>query len=521
MFTKQQRKARRSRKIKHRNLRLEMLSQRQLMAADISFADGIIDIEGTNNRDIIQIDGSSTGLGYITIRNSSGNIVDDAYFWGPNFSEIHVRALGGHDHVENNTDISSKQWGGTGDDTLLGGTARDELRGDTGNDRLEGHDGNDYLSGWDDNDTILGGNGDDDIYGGAGDDWLYGGDGNDFLAGWTGVDRIYGQNDDDTLKGGDHDDRLYGGSGNDLLQGQAGNDYLYGNGDHDTLQGGDGDDYLSGSSGNDNLYGGKGEDDLNGGSGDDGLFGGADDDELNGGTGDDRFLVNRDANTGYIADILEDIAWNDARINFQDGEGRKFESSGDRWAEFADGSFTDAEIERVDLALAELHGLTGNTRLLKRANGGELTFERMGPRLKGNFTPNGYNNSLTGTVVLLDNGFAQTDDRLSQTVIHEVGHNFDNENLRWKQWKSISGWTKTVGKDKDDYRQSGDGTWFYKNTASFARNYGRFDPLEDFATYFAKTVMSMTGLTYDDDGSGGSDPLKDQFMMDFINDMKV
>ncbi len=508
---------------KRRNLRLEMLSDRKLLAADISFSGGILDIQGTDERDIIQIEGTSDNFGIVSIRDEAGNVLDDAYFWGPNVDQIHVRALGGNDHVENNTDIYSKQWGGTGNDTLLGGTARDELRGDTGHDRLEGHDGNDYLSGWYGNDTVLGGDGPDTIYGGPGDDWLYGGDGDDFLAGWTGNDRLYGNDDNDTLKGGAHEDRLYGGYGNDLLLGEAGNDRLYGQGDHDTLKGGDGNDYLSGSSGNDNLYGGKGQDDLNGHSGDDGLFGGADDDDLNGGSGDDRFLITRDADTHYSGDTLEDIGLNDAKINFQNGKAKNFESSGGRWAYFADGSFTDAEFGRIDQSLAQVHAITGNTRLLKRANGAELEFTRFGPKIKGapNFEPSGYNNSQTGEVSLMDRAFEQGDDWLAQTVIHEIGHNFDDENTDWSQWKNISGWRKTLGHDKDEYEVSGSGTWYHKKSAIFARTYGKYEPKEDFATYFAKIVMQDSDFTYNDFGNGGSDPLKNDFMNDFIDDMKV
>lgn len=506
---------------KQRLLCFEKLGERKLLAADISLSGGILEIQGTDNRDIIQIEGSVDSLGYVTIRNASGNILRDSYFWGPSVDEIQVRAHGGDDHVENNTDIFSKQYGGTGNDTLLGGTVRDELRGDTGNDRLEGHDGNDYLSGWHGNDTLLGGNGVDDIYGGTGDDWLYGGNDNDFLAGWTGKDRLYGNDGDDTLKGGDQEDWLFGGNGNDLLLGQAGNDRLYGSGDHDTLKGEDGDDYLSGGSGNDNLYGGKSRDDLNGGSGDDGLFGGADEDDLNGGSGDDRFLITRDSKTHYSGDKLEDITSNDAKINFQDGKGKVFESSGDRWAEYASGSFSDQEVERIDAALADLHGLTNNTKFLKHSNGSELVFQRMGAWLKGNFEASGYNSRNTGTVTFLDNAFDQGEDWLAQVVIHEIGHNFDDENVNWTAWKSISGWTQTPGKDKDDYRLAGDGTWYYKETAVFARDYGRHDPREDFATYFTKVVMDNSQRTYGGTGAGTSDPLKEQFMKDFINSMKA
>ena len=40
------------------------------------------------------------------------------------------------------------------------------------------------------------------------------------------------------------------------------------------------------------------------------------------------------------------------------------------------------------------------------------------------------------------------------------------------------------------------------------------------ATYFTKVVMDNSQRTYGGTGAGPSDPLKDQFMKDFIDSMK-
>ena len=400
---------------------------------------------------------------------------------------------------------------------------------------MEGHDGDDYLSAWYGNDIVRGQNGDDTIYGSYGDDTLYGGAGNDFLAGWSGKDYVYGDSGNDTLKGGDHEDRLYGGSGNDTLRGQAGDDRLYGQSGNDTLKGESGNDYLSGSSGtdilfggsghdtlyggsgHDSLYGESGNDDLNGQWGDDGLFGGSGSDDLNGGSGDDRFLVLNDQPNNSHNETLEDIGFNDALIKFQDGEEVYQEVSNGTWYWVDNGSFTEDEVVKVDESLRTLHHMTGNTRMLKKANGGELIFERMGER-KGTFAVAGLNGG--GRIALMDATFDSGDDWLAQVVIHEIGHNWDDENPEWNKWKGISGWTKTLKGDKEQYNQSGDGKWLYKDNAVFARNYGSFNPKEDFATYFTKVVMDDNGWSFDNFGSGGTDPLKEQFMRDFINDMK-
>ncbi len=94
------------------------------------------------------------------------------------------------------------------------------------------------------------------IYGGRGDDTLSGGSGADQLYGGRGKDILIGNKGADRLSGGDHDDRLHGGAGFDTLLGDKGDDRLLGGLDRDVLYGGLGSDYIEGGSGIDELHGG-------------------------------------------------------------------------------------------------------------------------------------------------------------------------------------------------------------------------------------------------------------------------
>src|SRR5262249_39548527 len=144
--------------------------------------------------------------------------------------------------------------------------------------------------------------------------------------------------------------------------------------------GGAGNDTLLGGSGDDNLYGGPGSDTLDGGAGNDGLFAGFGraNEILIGGTGNDRFLMHPDS-FGAPTDLTSA----DAPIHFGDTLPAERNVDGFGNIKFAAGAWTEQEIEKVDVALGNLHRQLGNTRLLKTANGGELFFFRLGDQLSG------------------------------------------------------------------------------------------------------------------------------------------
>jgi hypothetical protein len=510
---------------KRRSMKFESMEPRQLMAADISLDNGLLRVEGTESADVISIEqvqvafptiervlvtNPLTGIGQfqfqsvfrnsprvqVTIAETNGAVVEQAQFIPSAVEAIEVRSLGGNDTVENETGIGSTQYGGYGNDVLRGGSVRDVLYGESGNDQLIGNAGNDGLYGSYGNDTLEGGSGDDSLYGSYGNDSILGGSGADYLSGSDG---------NDVLEGGSGNDTLYAGAHNDVLRGDSGSDDMFG------------------GSGNDNLYGGSGEDYLNGESGDDGLFGGTGEDQLRGSTGDDRFLVLNDVPVQILGitvghttnDAILDRASSDARVNFEHGEGRRFDFSGGRWSELADGAFTDAEIERVDQALADLHHQTHNTKLLKQAGGGELLFERLGPQIDGNFNVGGINSG-GSKIILLDASFT-SDNWLAQVVFHEVGHNWDDENANWGDWKNISGWRNFFWfwESKDAYTESGDGEWWYLDGTTFASNYAKTNPKEDFAEYFAKVMMEDSGRNFSAGGEN-TNAAKQEFMDDFF-----
>lgn len=497
-----------------KQLTVQSLEDRRLMAADL--ANGELRIDTGNGNDNIEVAiersfnlaerstlqlgnafaapilSSSLFIDQVVYRNrsDSGLLLEEARFNADDVNSLRIYSNGGHDEVVNNTGIRSYIYGGSGNDVLTGGSGIDYLYGEAGNDTLDGN---------------------------AGVDRLYGGDGNDLLFGGSGNDYLYGQGGHDELNGESGTDRLYGSSGNDTLRGGSSTDYLYGD------------------SGNDNLYGQSGNDYLYGGSGDDGLFGGLGDDYLSGSTGDDRFLVVLDT-PGFwgmtTSDTLSDLNSNDARINFQSGEQTRFNFSGGNWSEFAAGTFTDGEIEKIDEGLADLHHKTGNTSLLKTNNlfNNQLTFERLGDQIAGNFNAAGVNSA--GKIILVDATFdtdnngvfdsVADEDWLMQVIFHEVAHNFDNENSRWNDWLNISGWRSSFfwfWENSSNYTTSGDGEWAYLNGSRFARNYGRFNPYEDFATYFAKVMMDDTGRNYAAGVGGQTSTAKEDFIDAFFAEM--
>lgn len=278
---------------------------------------------------------------------------------------------------------------------------------------------------------------------------------------------------------------LIGTSGNDTLgvaakvtrgvyiDGLAGNDVLTGGGGNDTLLGGDG---------NDDLYDDLGNDTLNGGAGLDGLFGGRGTNRLTGGAGADRFL---DWTAG--SNLIADVETGDAVVRFSPGTaanrpGGSTNAVAQEWR--AD------EITTVDKALANLHRLTGNTKLLKTANGKAMGFERWGATTLPNGSPVLGWNFDNGVESLTSTAFSGDPVQLWATIYHEFAHNWDQagENPFIPDFRSISGWTQTppantAGYSVTDPSISYGQVWFFRPAAGFARSYGwQGGPQEDYGT---------------------------------------
>ncbi len=187
-----------------------------------------LDIQGNDDRDIIEYDDSNAQPVLTWEQRSNNNDPDDIPY---NPEGVAINTYGGGDFI----------WTGDGDDTIFLGTSADQGQGE-GNteDKVTDFayseesdlvtDGNEPI-------TIAENNNDntDLAYSGGGDDTIYGQEGSDLIHGGTGNDIIYGGDDSDALRGGIGDDYISGGSGNDYLIGGVGNDTLEGGTGSDTF----------------------------------------------------------------------------------------------------------------------------------------------------------------------------------------------------------------------------------------------------------------------------------------------
>ena len=357
--------------------------------------------------------------------------------------------------------------------------------GGLGNDTFENRSGIPCVAtGGHSNDTLRGGWGKDELRGGMGNDNLYGNNGDDSLFGERGWDSLFG----DTPDAGSNFSRSDRG-GNDRLEGGDEADYLYGGGGHDALRGGLGRDQLYGELGNDSLYGG------------------ADADHLTGGGGFDRYLLN------YSIDPTRDTVTGsfptDVRIHFRNADAYTAEWSDGRMTVFAEGNWAgdnEANIETMDGAFAVLVGHAGSNVLLRKADGSEISFYRQGAvdvEASSWDTIVAFNRPSTGNTYYADGTFDRTEVLARRTIWHELGHNFDTREevkqiLPGKEgitdsFRSLSGWTQTRPADWWNYEKSGDGQWWYRKDAAFARDYGRTNPNEDWATIWEAYFQIVSG----------------------------
>ncbi len=438
------------------------------------------DLKGDAGDDIINgDDGDDTITGFTGVDTINGGNGDDKTYGqaGADFQD----GGAGDDVVR----------GGQFDDTLIGGAGNDYIQGDRGNDLMYGGDGADTLIGFDGDDYMEGNDGDDKLYGQNGDDELYGGAGEDVVRGHTGNDLLYGGDDNDFIDGDDGNDVLYGDGGNDKVIGDLGDDELHGGDGVDKMFGNDGNDVIRGDAGVDTIDGGAGNDSIAGGTGAN--------DNLTGGSGLDRFLTT-------AGDVLTDQhAIDDARLIFQN------ETS----------NWNDTEIGVLDDAFQQLFDETGSNRLLRDSvASGDLTLYKyadLGGSAGINYLSYSYIQNPDGSITYTDfdreihildwnESNASTNVSFQAVVQHEIGHNWDSEleltqampSLagEWADYMSLSGWVDT-DPGSGSYTLSGDGNWWYLNTASFADSYGRTNPHEDISTIWE---LHFSGDTTTDPG---------------------
>jgi Ca2+-binding RTX toxin-like protein len=461
---------------------------------------------------------------------------------------------------------NDKLYGGDNNDTLRGGSGTDELYGESGSDTLYGEANDDFLYGGDNNDTLYGGSGEDELYGGNHNDTLYGETGKDRLEGEHGNDTLIGGSGNDVILGGigfDHLDEpvqgevflsdgslkmtgatgvkytdslgaeiekftLTGSSSDDLIDasaftnagvtifGSAGNDTLIGtvngdklNGDQgdDVIFGGDGMDILQGGKNDDQLFGGAGFDWVLGGAGNDGLYAGVGSDFVMGDSGMDRFLVQE-------GDMLGDFGSEDVKIEFKNTTSKTtITDSDDNDHVYDPASWTDEDVQVVDEAFAVLQQRQGNNILLRTSAGNEMQYVRLGE------TESKFAAWNSGDTQQFGNNIFEVDENWThQAVYHEIGHNWDTENPKWNTFTGLSGWTEEDKSDDASFTLSDDEKWFYENSADFAKDYGKTNPREDFATSFAAFFMDYSGEAYNGEGAANI-PEKMDFIEDFLDDL--
>ena len=305
--------------------------------------------------------------------------------------------------------------------------------------------------------------------------------------GWLGNDRIdlaAGGPAPATLTGGIGNDTLTGGAGPDSIDGGTWADSLVGGAGNDTLIGGSGDDTLKGGNGADNLYGRAGTDKLYGENGNDGLFAGMDgaSEQVTGGAGADRYLVP----DGHY--VINGLAGEDAVLVFKNSPALfdKTFTGREGTFDFAAGAWADADVERMDVAFGNLHRHTGNTKLLERSGGsGSTTLLAVGPQTAGSSNVGGWNSG--GQTIAIVSPEAKSDMGLNRVVYHEFGHNWDeaSENAFVGDFRAVSGWVESDFLLTGYTASTGFGDqWQYLASKgnTFARGYGKTNPLEDMAT---------------------------------------
>jgi Ca2+-binding RTX toxin-like protein len=437
----------RKRRPRRAALQCEALEERRVPAITYNAVAGLISIQGGSKNDVAEVRLDTRGtasalddkvIASLRSYSAAGSLlstetrefsmygsIKGSRFLTLRVMQVNFTGSGGQDRFTNHTSVSSLADGGSGNDTLVGGSGADTLRGGFGHDSLRGLAGNDTLEGGYDHDTMSGGDGNDSLVGSYGNDSMLGGIG---------------------------DDTMDGGFGDDVLRGEAGYDRLYG------------------SFGNDVLFGGDNNDQLYGGFDNDGLFGGGGHDNLYGQFGADRFLLWNPTPSDLAISIVHDQAAEDAAIVFDDGRERVIEG-----VTYSAKSWTPAEIERMDWIFALLHRETGSTTLLERSDGQAMHFQRNGG------TGRGWNYG--DFMILTDAQLGGSDNWLHGYTLHEVGHNWNGDQIgatRWRDFRNLS-WTS------DDRIRSG---------AVFASDYARSSVNEDWSESFAAYFQQEAGEAF-------------------------
>lgn len=285
-----------TRKSKHRYLpEVEGLEQRMVPTVYL-LETGEMNVIGTSASDEIEITEKQVFSGYstyctrfgcflaptysthveATIRDLSGEVLEQHSFKKTDVSKIKILGQSGNDVISVNTDLDAEIEGGNGHDVIHGGSGNDVIRGGNGDDTVYGNGGNDVIHFdyiYNDTDYANGGIGNDTYVVDAPQysssmaghridirDY-YGVNALDFSAYPRGIDidlgdstvqevsfrlelqfntsairNIVGTESHDTIRGNAFDNRIEGRGGNDVLEGMQGDDHLIGGSGSDTYR---------------------------------------------------------------------------------------------------------------------------------------------------------------------------------------------------------------------------------------------------------------------------------------------
>lgn len=127
---------------------------------------------------------------------------------------------------------------------------------------------------------------------------------------------------------------------------------------------------------------------------------------------------------------------------------------------------------------------------------------------------------------------------VAETILHEVGHHFDDENPKWKEWNKLSGWNDLGGAKDSSLSKFEDGktysgkdlglddesgqyvvsrrygrTYVYDKNANFMGNYAKSNPKDDFSE-------SMMQYFYNSADFKTNAPDKWKFMDEWVKSQK-
>lgn len=145
----------------------EVLEDRRMMSATVSFADGVLNLSGNqSNTNSIKVKLIDDGQVRASINGTRKTVA---------LSSVRKIRITGGDladiiSVDPNVKVRTAIRAGGGNDRVYGGGGKDDIKGGIGNDALDGRGGDDLITGERGNDTMVGGAGDDTMYGGAGND---------------------------------------------------------------------------------------------------------------------------------------------------------------------------------------------------------------------------------------------------------------------------------------------------------------------------------------------------------------